>query len=329
MFFFVAFALLVPAAYLWPDVACSGGFIVPEITVFWIDVIAIFFFEGLTLPADAMKAAAAQTHVHSMVQMFNLGLIPLATWFAVTRLVDAGWLEPVSLDGFLALACVPCTTSMCVMLSARSGGNAPLAAFNAVLSNTIAVVYTPTLLAALTTINPAVDRSWLAVGLCCKMIVPQLAGQVVRARVGPGEIAASMPKIVTANQTCILILLYQIISDVFKQGESVAPSLLLSTLALVVALHYTFFAAAWLAGSLLAPPERVAFLFSSTTKTVVLGVPMLRAVFGDRSPADAAVLMLPLVSYHLLELINGLLVSSKLKAWVDAQTRRKANVLLV
>lgn len=297
MFFFAAFAVLMPVAYLWPDVACSGGLIMPEITVFWVDVIAIFFLEGLTLPAGAMKAAAAQTHVHAMVQLFNLGLIPLATWFSVSRLVFCGWVDSVSLDGFLALACVPCTTSMCVMLSARSGGNAPLAALNAVLSNTIAVVYTPTLLAALTTISPSVDRSWLAVGLCCKMIVPQIVGQGVRARLGLGVIAASMPRIVVANQVCILVLLWQIISDVFKQGESVTPSLLLSTLALVFALHYTFFAAAWVVGSLLAPPERVAFLFSATTKTVVLGVPMLRAVFGDRSPAEAAVLMLPLVTY--------------------------------
>ena len=39
-----------------------------------------------------------------------------------------------------------------------------------------------------------------------------------------------------------------------------------------------------LGGGILAPADRVAFLFSSTTKTVVLGVPMMRAVYGDRSP---------------------------------------------
>ena len=32
---------------------------------------------------------------------------------------------------------------------------------------------------------------------------------------------------------------------------------------------------------------------------------MLRALYGNRTPADVAVLLLPLINYHLLELVNG------------------------
>jgi hypothetical protein len=53
---------------------------------------------------------------------------------------------------------------MCVMLSAKSGGNAPLAAFNAVLSNTLAVIYTPLLLGMLTVVDPKMSQFRLAVG---------------------------------------------------------------------------------------------------------------------------------------------------------------------
>ena len=45
---------------------------------------------------------------------------------------------------------------------------------------------------------------------------------------------------------------------------------------------------------------------------------LLQVVFGDRSPAASAVLLLPLVTYHLLELVNGLVLSARLKQWVDA-----------
>ena len=178
MFFFVAFVVLVPLAWTFPDVACTGGLIYPELTVFWVDVMAIFFIEGLTLPGSAMRQAAPRINFHAGSQAFNLGIIPATTWWVITRLAAAGWVGAGSVDGFLALACVPCTTSMCVMLSARSGGNAPLAAFNAVLSNAIAVVFTPTALSCLTATNPAVDRRWLAIGLVFKMVLPQLAGQV-------------------------------------------------------------------------------------------------------------------------------------------------------
>jgi hypothetical protein len=60
------------------------------------------------------------------------------------------------------------------------------------------------------------------------------------------------------------------------------------------------------------------FLFTSSTKTVVLGVPMLRSLYSDRSPADLAFLLLPLVAYHLLELVNGLVLAPWLKLWSES-----------
>ena len=67
------------------------------------------------------------------------------------------------------------------------------------------------------------------------------------------------------------------------------------------------------------PKDRVAVLFASTTKTVVLGVPMLRVIYANRSPGEQAVLLLPLIMYHMLELINGLVMSSKIHAWLQTQ----------
>lgn len=319
MFFFYAFVVLVPLAALFPNVACSGGLIRPEISIFWIDVMAIFFVEGLMLPTQAMVKAATRVEVHLMSQLFNLLFIPLATQAATLKLVALGWMDERLVDGFLALGCMPCTTSMCVMLSGRSAGDAPLAAFNAILSNTIAVFYTPALLAHMTHIDPNASQAWLAGCLCLKMILPQSMGQLARRVIGHTTVTANMPKIAIVNQVFILMLLWQILSDVFKQAGSVTLPMLIATLAVAAGLHYLFFATAWLAGRRLAPPERVAFLFTGTTKTVVLGVPMLKALFGDRPPSFAAALLLPLVSYHLLELANGLVLSARLKTWVTSR----------
>ena len=102
--------------------------------------------------------------------------------------------------------------------------------------------------------------------------------QAVRQRIGAATVAANMPRIGLANQACILVLLWQIISDVFKQSSSVTTSLLATTVVLVTTLHYAFFGVAWWLGTArrLAAPDQIAFVFSATTKTVVLGVPMLR-----------------------------------------------------
>ena len=160
--------------------------------------------EGVTLPRAAMVQAAKQVQAHGLTQAFNLGLIPLVTWTLVTWLQRQRVLTPLVRDGFLAMACIPSTTSMCVMLSARSGGNAPLAAFNAILSNTVAVIYTPYILGLVTVIDAGVDLQGLAVGLCFKMILPQIAGQVVRGKLGAANVMKNMPKIGKLNQALIL-----------------------------------------------------------------------------------------------------------------------------
>jgi predicted Na+-dependent transporter len=54
---------------------------------------------------------------------------------------------------------------------------------------------------------------------------------------------------------------------------------------------------------------------------------MLRVVYGDRSQHDLAVLMLPLITYHLLELVSGLVLSSRIKAWVTQQNSQRVEEL--
>ena len=59
-------------------------------------------------------------------------------------------------------------------------------------------------------------------------------------------------------------------------------------------------------------------LFCSTQKTLILGAPLLHALFGRRSPDELVVVLLPLTLYHMLELVVGLLgLAPRLRRWVE------------
>ena len=60
--------------------------------------------------------------------------------------------------------------------------------------------------------------------------------------------------------------------------------------------------------------DRVAFLYSSTQKTLALGLPLLQIVFRDR--ADLAVLCTPLLIQHPLQLLVGSLLTARLASLV-------------
>jgi predicted Na+-dependent transporter len=85
--------------------------------VFWLDVMLIFFLEGLTLPGAAMRQAAGKVGVHVMTQLFNLLLIPMVTAAVVSQLATAEWMTPTLRDGFLALACIPCAFACAVSIA--------------------------------------------------------------------------------------------------------------------------------------------------------------------------------------------------------------------
>jgi predicted Na+-dependent transporter len=139
-------AVSVAAVFPWVAYSDCNAPLNPEVTVFWIVIPLIFLFEGLSLPTSAVWCAAGRYGLHATVLAYNFAFIPLAI-LAMVSLQDFFFPFARGLhDGYLALAAVPTTTSMCVMHSNASGANAPLAAFAALLANVVAVVLTPLLL---------------------------------------------------------------------------------------------------------------------------------------------------------------------------------------
>jgi sodium/bile acid cotransporter 7 len=84
------------------------------------------------------------------------------------------------------------------------------------------------------------------------------------------------------------------------------------SLLLLVGTFLTFgFGGAWLIGGSLrlARADRVAFLFAGGQKSIALGAPLASVLF---APAIAGLLLLPVLVYHLLQLVLSAPLAARL-----------------
>ena len=107
--------------------------------------------------------------------------------------------------------------------------------------------------------------------------------------------------------------------------QNTAPHWVFAALvALAAALHAFFFLCAWVCGLVATAcgarlPVRIAFTFCASQKTIVLGLPLLKACYADLRARDRALIQLPLVSYHLAALALG----SNVAPLFEARVRRE------
>src|SRR5690554_4717262 len=74
--FMLALPVAVGCAWVWPEAGASGGWLRAEVTT-KLGVALMFFAQGLTLPAAAVRRGALQWRLHLVVQGFTFLLFPL------------------------------------------------------------------------------------------------------------------------------------------------------------------------------------------------------------------------------------------------------------
>jgi len=211
--------------------------------------------------------------------------------------------------GLLALAVLPTTISTCVVFTQGSGGDTVSALFNSAFANMLGIIISPFLLSLFlkgtsATLSAGQMRSVFA-GLFWKMVVPVLAGQGVRALLGPISKKVKS-RLSIASSSLILCMVLITFSGVASDEEFLSmlgSSMILPFLFLALS-HLILVALAYGGATLLRFPieERITVLFVAPQKTMALGVPLLSVYFAN-NPALLGFALLPLLFYHPWQLI--------------------------
>ena len=310
--FLLGLGVAVALAWLFPAPGARGGSLHPEL-MGKVGVALIFFLHGLTLSLGALVAGARKWRLHLLIQAATFGLFPLFGLALLALLGAHG--SPGLRTGLFFLCALPSTVSSSVALTAAARGNVAAALFNATLSSLLGVVLTPLWLSlALGSSGQSLPLGPVVLELVRWLVVPLAVGQGMRPLLGAlaGRHRAQLSIV---DRLTILLLVYTSFCDsvqggVWGQGTaSLALAAAASVGLLALALTVT-----WLAGRALGfdTADRIAALFCGSKKSLASGVPMARVIFG--AEPSLALILLPIMIYHSLQLVVGGWLAGRLAA---------------
>ncbi len=249
-------------------------------------------------------------------------LISLALWsFAILALsglafsqIMAPVLPPLVALGFLYLGTLPSTVQSATAYSSMAGGNVALSVVAAALLNITGVFVSMPLFSVLGGGAQAAFGTDGLIKIIGVLILPFALGQILQSRLG-AFVHAHPILIRWMDRIAIAMAVYVAFSGAVEEGiwqllafGSWAWLLIGLSGLLVVA-----YGGAWIVSGVLklSREDRISFLYAGAHKSVAMGAPMALVLF----PADSAGLILvPLLIYHLLQLVVSAPLANRLKA---------------
>jgi sodium/bile acid cotransporter 7 len=273
-------------------------------------IFLLFLLNGLRLPRHEVRAGIGNWRF----------LLPLGLWCFVA-MGAAGWLlwqagmamlpAQVAL-GLLFLGVLPSTVQSATAYSSLGGGNVATSVVAAAVINIAGVFVSAPLLALLANTAAAeVDLAGLE-RIALILILPFAIGQLAQGWAG-GWVKGHRQLVTWFDRGSIAIAVYVAFSGAVEQGlwGLVTPLQWGALLVLVTLFLLLGFGGAWLLGGTLglARPERISFLFAGAQKSIALGAPLASVLF---PPAVAGLLLLPVLVYHLLQLVISAPLANRL-----------------
>ena len=249
---------------------------------------------------------------------WKLHLVTLATTFAVFPLVGlalqplgGNLLTPTLASGVLLLCLVPSTVQSCIVYTRIAGGNVAGAVVSASMSNLVGVFLTPVLVALLMSADATVDTGSV-VRIVLQLFAPFVLGQLLRPLVGSFVTRrdAQLRLFDRGSIVLVVFVAFSEASDAHIWSSQSAWSVL--AVALVCA-SLLALAMGWslLAGRVLRlpRPDRMALLFCGSNKSLASGLPIASVLF---APDEVALIVLPLMLYHQMQIISGAVIARRL-----------------
>ncbi len=221
-------------------------------------------------------------------------------------------LPPLVALGFLYLGTLPSTVQSATAYTSMAGGNVAISVVAAALLNIMGVFVSVPVFSLL---GGGAEAEFGAGGLTkivLILILPFALGQMLQSR--GGKFVMENPVLVRwMDRTAIAIAVYVAFSGAVEQGiwgllDGASWAWLFVGLIVMLAIAY---GGAWLVGGAmrLDKPERISFLYAGAHKSVAMGAPLALVLF---PAASAGLILVPLLVYHLLQLVVSAPLANRL-----------------
>ncbi|WP_240635623.1 bile acid:sodium symporter family protein [Hymenobacter rigui] len=308
---------MVVLAYFFPAVGSKTSPI-PWKAITTAGVALIFFFYGLRLSLDKLRAGLRNWRLHVVVQLITFVAFPVLA-LAVRPLFD-GLKGQQLWQSIFFLCALPSTVSSSVVMVSMARGNLPAAIFNASISSLLGIVLTPLWTSLFLQTSADSGHLWsLAVSLLWQVIVPVVAGVLLNRRFGA---FAEQHKVTLriSDQVVILLIVFTAFCESFEEGifrSYAARDVALLALGMV-GLYLAIFGVVWGLSRLLgfSREDRITALFCGSKKSLVHGSVMASLLFPGM--AATGLLLLPLMLYHALQIILASMMAQQMGRQTEA-----------
>jgi sodium/bile acid cotransporter 7 len=305
----VGLAALLPARGTGADVASGASTAA---------IAFLFFLYGARLSTREALDGLKHWRLHTTVLACTFVIFPLLG-LAARGLVPVILTHPLY-QGLLFLTLVPSTVQSSIAFTSIARGNVPAAICAGSFSSLAGIVITPLLAAALLGNSGGGFSADSLVKIMLQLLVPFLAGQVLRRcgieggrakrveqggggrRVG-GFITRHKKILGYVDRASILLVVYTAFSEGMVQGiwHQVSAIRLAGLLAVEAVVLAVMLALTWYGGKALRfdREDRIAIQFAGSKKSLASGLPMASVLFG----AHASLAVLPLMLFHQMQLM--------------------------
>lgn len=273
-------------------------------------VFLLFLLNGLRLPRAEVRRGLTNLRFLLPLVIWCFGVMGLAGW-GISALAHDVVPAEVAL-GLLFLGVLPSTVQSATAYSSLAGGNVAASVVAAAVINILGVFISAPLFSLLAGSAAAPFDSDALERVATILLLPFALGQVAQGWIGHfvrehRQLASWM------DRTSIAIAVYVAFSGAVEQGlwGKVDMQGWLLLLVLVGLFLLIGFGGSWILGGnlRLGRPERIAFLFAGAQKSIALGAPLASVLF---PPALAGLLLLPVLTYHLLQLVASAPLAARL-----------------
>lgn len=275
----------------------------------WVIGCALFFM-AWTMPTRSLAGELRRPWAALWALAISYGLVPLLAWCT-------GHL-PMAEDlrvGLLLTASVPCTLASCVLWTRLAGGNEATALLVVLAGTSSSWLITPLLLTWMTGTQVALPVARMMADLAITLVVPVGLGQALRlapaaARVADryrtpfGYIAQLLVLLIILKATASLGLSLQ-------TGAALPIEFIVGSAAYSLGLHLVaLFAGLWSSGSFgIDEPRCRAIAFAGSQKTLPIALLLFNGYFAAQFPLA----ILPLLFYHVGQLVLDTLIAERMK----------------
>ncbi len=298
-------------AWIKPSVGVGDGtFSLEQIAVYGVSV--IFFFYGLSLDPQKLKAGLSNWRMHVIVQCTTFVVFPLLAICFKPLFDDTSY--QLLWFGTYYLAALPSTVSSSVVMVSIAEGNLPAAIFNASISSLIGIFATPFWMGLFTNAQTGAFDHWSVISkLLLQVVLPVGVGILLHTRFGKWA-EKYKSKLKLSDQAVILLIIYTSFCQSFyhKVFDHLGlGQLILLGIAMIV-LFLSVFGVMNLISRLLKfnREDRVTVIFCGSKKSLVHGTVMSKVLF--QHSTITGIILLPLMLYHALQLIMASVIAQRM-----------------